>query len=52
MIKELIEIALKKKMSFEELVQENRQQILENRLLMEKIEEKMEKKQSRLRDIS
>jgi len=35
---------LKKKLTFEELVQENRRQILEDRALMEQIEENLEKK--------
>ncbi|MFD2760310.1 FbpB family small basic protein [Lentibacillus juripiscarius] len=42
--KGLITISLKKRSSFEELVQENREQILQNETLMEKIEQKMETK--------
>jgi hypothetical protein len=37
-------ISLKRKVSFDELVRENRQQILRDRLLMEKIEQNMEMK--------
>ncbi|WP_342772642.1 FbpB family small basic protein [Oceanobacillus piezotolerans] len=35
---------MKKKMSFEELVQENRKQILEDRALLDKIEQNLEMK--------
>ncbi|MFD1848911.1 FbpB family small basic protein [Oceanobacillus bengalensis] len=35
---------MKKKMTFEELVQENRRQILEDSFLLDKIEENIEKK--------
>ncbi|WP_164219658.1 FbpB family small basic protein [Virgibacillus sp. YIM 98842] len=35
-------MSLKRKLSFEELVRENRQQILKDRLLMERIEQNME----------
>ncbi|PAV29384.1 FbpB family small basic protein [Virgibacillus profundi] len=35
-------MSLKKKLTFEELVQENRQQILKDHLLMEKIELNLE----------
>ncbi|RKQ13162.1 FbpB family small basic protein [Oceanobacillus bengalensis] len=37
-------MSLKKKMTFEELVQENRRQILEDSFLLDKIEENIEKK--------
>ncbi|WP_100010866.1 FbpB family small basic protein [Lentibacillus sediminis] len=39
-------MALKKKLTFEELVQENRRQIQEDRLLMEKIEQNLEQKRN------
>ncbi|OZU90218.1 FbpB family small basic protein [Virgibacillus indicus] len=35
-------MSLKKKITFEELVQENRQQILKDKLLMEQIEQNLE----------
>ncbi|WP_249869655.1 FbpB family small basic protein [Oceanobacillus saliphilus] len=35
-------MSLKKKMSFDELVAENRKQILQDRILMEKIENNMD----------
>ncbi|WP_241558786.1 FbpB family small basic protein [Oceanobacillus halophilus] len=35
---------MKKKLTFEELVQENRKQILEDRALMDKIDQKLEQK--------
>ncbi|RYG71420.1 FbpB family small basic protein [Lentibacillus lipolyticus] len=37
-------ISLKKRSSFEELVQKNREQILQNETLMERIEQNMETK--------
>ncbi|UJL48024.1 FbpB family small basic protein [Virgibacillus sp. NKC19-16] len=37
-------MSLKKRLAFDELVRENRQQILKDHLLMEKIEENLEKK--------
>ncbi|RKQ37577.1 FbpB family small basic protein [Oceanobacillus halophilus] len=37
-------MSLKKKLTFEELVQENRKQILEDRALMDKIDQKLEQK--------
>ncbi|MFA1820805.1 FbpB family small basic protein [Virgibacillus oceani] len=37
-------MSLKRKLSFDELVSENRQQILKDRLLMEKIEQNIEKR--------
>ncbi|WP_156289153.1 FbpB family small basic protein [Oceanobacillus salinisoli] len=37
-------ISLKKKLTFEELVQQNRKQILEDNVLLDKIEQKLEKK--------
>ncbi|GAA0444798.1 hypothetical protein GCM10008983_22800 [Lentibacillus halophilus] len=40
----MIAISLKKNVSFEELVQENREQILQNEQLMEQIEKNMETK--------
>ncbi|WP_226376966.1 FbpB family small basic protein [Oceanobacillus halotolerans] len=42
--KELITISLKKKVSFDELVQENRQQILKDKELLNQIEENLETK--------
>ncbi|MFD0951389.1 FbpB family small basic protein [Virgibacillus natechei] len=37
-------MSLKKRLAFDELVQENRQQIMKDHLQMEKIEENIEKK--------
>ncbi|MEN1969967.1 FbpB family small basic protein [Lentibacillus sp. N15] len=41
-------MSLKKKLSFDELVNENRKQILQDQLLMEKIEQNLETKRQRL----
>ncbi|WP_217585515.1 FbpB family small basic protein [Lentibacillus saliphilus] len=41
-------MALKKRVSFEELVQENRKQILQDRALMGKIEENLEQKRKKM----
>lgn len=37
-------MSLKKRLAFDDLVRENRQQILKDQLLMEKIEKNLEKK--------
>ncbi|WP_139223963.1 FbpB family small basic protein [Lentibacillus halodurans] len=42
--KELITISLKKRLSFDELVQENRKQILQDESLLERIEQNLETK--------
>lgn len=42
--KEWITIALKKRLSFDELVQENRKQILQDESVLEKIEQNIETK--------
>ncbi|MEW9676160.1 FbpB family small basic protein [Lentibacillus sp. L22] len=45
--KEWITISLKKKLSFDELVIENRRQIMQDQLLMEKIEQNLESKREK-----
>jgi Fur-regulated basic protein B len=40
----VITISLKKRLTFEELVQANRQQILEDRIILDRIEENLERK--------
>lgn len=42
-------MSLKKRRTFDDLVQENRQMILKDKLLMEKIEQQIEQKQKRIR---
>ncbi|MBU5266372.1 FbpB family small basic protein [Virgibacillus proomii] len=42
-------MSLKKRRTFDDLVQENRQIILRDKLLMEKIEQQIEQKQKRIR---
>ncbi|MFU0791063.1 FbpB family small basic protein [Cerasibacillus sp. JNUCC 74] len=42
-------MSLKKRRTFDDLVQENRQKILKDKLLMEKIEQQIEQKQKRIR---
>ncbi|WP_311202019.1 FbpB family small basic protein [Aquibacillus koreensis] len=43
-VKERITISLRKKPTFEELVQENRNEILNDEAILEKIDEKIEKR--------
>ncbi|WP_153736236.1 FbpB family small basic protein [Aquibacillus halophilus] len=43
-LKERVTISLRKKPNFEELVQQNKQQILEDRNLLNAIDEKIEKR--------
>lgn len=45
--KEWIAISLKKRISFDDLVRENRRQILEDRELMDRIEHNLETKRNR-----
>ncbi|WP_156646885.1 FbpB family small basic protein [Lentibacillus sp. JNUCC-1] len=43
-IKGVVEVALKKRQSFDELVQENRRQIMSDQELMNRIEKKLEQR--------
>jgi hypothetical protein len=48
LIKGVITISLKKRLSFEELVQVNRQQILEDKAILDRIEDNLEKRAKEL----
>ncbi|WP_176481852.1 FbpB family small basic protein [Paucisalibacillus globulus] len=48
LLKGVITISLKKRLSFEELVQANRQQILEDRAILDRIEDNLERRAKEL----